>query len=148
VIIRYRHHWKRSRVACFVALGIALGAWHGVIPAAADEGSTDWASAVLVTVQMIDDRFVPDKLVFRRGVPYRLHMENSGDDIHDFTAPEFFSAIAIRNPDVLERTRKDEVSLQPKEQKDLYFVAQKAGHYRLICVNHDWDNMVGDIIIE
>ena len=97
---------------------------------------------------MVDDKFVPDKLVFQRGIPYRLHMENAGDDIHDFTAPEFFGAITIRNPEVLERTRKDEVSLQPKEQKDLFFVAQKPGKYKLVCVNHDWDNMVGVITIE
>lgn len=126
------------------ALGILLGAWHCGILAA----DVDWANAQLVTVQMVDDRFVPDRLVFRRGVPYRLHLENDGADIHDFTAPEFLNAIAIRNPEVLERTRKDEVSLQSKEQKDLFFVATKPGHYRLVCVNHDWDNMVGDITIE
>jgi uncharacterized cupredoxin-like copper-binding protein len=127
-----------------LALGILLGLCHGGILAA----DVDWTSAQLVTVQLVDDRFVPDKLVFRRGVAYRLHLENTGADIHDFTAPEFFSAIAIRNPEVLERTRKDEVSLQPKEQKDLYFVAQKPGTYKLVCVNHDWDNMVGNITIE
>jgi uncharacterized cupredoxin-like copper-binding protein len=128
------------------ALGLMLGTCLGDILAA--DPAVDWASAQLVTVQLVDDHFVPDKLVFRRGVPYRLHMENGGADIHDFTAPEFFNAIAIHNPEVLERTRKDEVSLQPKEQKDLYFVAQKLGVYRLVCVNHDWDNMVGEITIE
>ena len=97
---------------------------------------------------MVDDRFVPDKLVFQRGIAYRLRMENAGDDIHDFTAPDFFNAITIRNPDVLERTRRDQVSLQTKEGKDLFFVAQKPGRYKLICVNHDWDNMVGVITIE
>lgn len=81
VAIRHQRRWERSRLVCSVVLGIVLGAWHGAIPAAADEANTDWAGAVLVTVQLIDDRFVPDKLVFRRGVAYRLHMENSGDDI-------------------------------------------------------------------
>ena len=123
-----------------------LGAYLGVILAA--DPAIDWASARVVTVKMVDDRFVPDKLVFQRGIPYRLRMENDGADIHDFTAPEFFNAITIRNPEVLERTRRDEVSLQPKEQKDLFFVAQQPGQYKLICVNHDWDNMVGVITIE
>jgi uncharacterized cupredoxin-like copper-binding protein len=143
-----------------VVFGIWLSGCHGDILAADPEApaskaaaasgtsNIDWAGAVLVTVQLVDDRFVPEKLVFRRGVPYRLHLENSGADTHDFTAREFFNAIDIRNPDVLERTRRDEISLQPKEQKDLYFVAQKPGLYRLICANHDWDNMVGDITIE
>jgi uncharacterized cupredoxin-like copper-binding protein len=141
-----------------VALGIWLGAFHGSIladgPAVPASRATagalniDWASARLVTVEMVDDRFIPDKLVFQRGVPYRLHLANNGADMHEFTAPDFLKAIAIRNPDVLERTRQDEVLLQPKEQKDLYFVAQKSGLYRLTCANHDWDNMVGNITIE
>jgi len=132
--------------AAITALGIVLGAYLGIVLAA--EPAVDWASARVVTVKMVDDKFVPDKMVFQHGIPYRLHMENAGDDIHDFTAPEFFSAITIRNPEVLERTRKDEVSLQPREQKDLFFVAQKPGRYKLLCVNHDWDNMVGTIAIE
>jgi len=132
--------------AATTAAGILLGAYLGVILAA--DPAVDWASARVVTVKMVDDKFVPDRLVFQRGIAYRLRMENDGADIHDFTAPEFFDAITIRNPEVLERTRKDEVSLQPKEQKDLYFVARKPGRYKLVCVNHDWDNMVGAITIE
>lgn len=140
------------------ALGAVLAAWQGGVvgadPLMPESKSTalspdiDWANARVVTVQLVDDRFVPDKFVFRRGAAYRLHLENAGTDIHEFTAPEFLKAIAIRNPEVLERTRLDEILLQPKEQKDLYFVARSAGHYRLTCANHDWDNMVGEITIE
>ena len=132
------------------ALGILLAASPGGAMAADPASGTgvDWANAQTVTLQMVDDRFVPDKFVFRRGVPYRLHMENAGADIHEFTAPEFLKAITIRNPEVLERTRQDEVALQPNEQKDLYFVPQKPGSYKLTCANHDWDNMVGSITIE
>ena len=90
----------------------------------------------------------PGTLGLRRPSSCRPHAARPGSPIHHFTAPEFFKAIAIRNPEVLERTRKDEVSLQPKEQKDLDFVAQTPGVYKLVCVNHDWDNMVGDITIE
>ena len=38
----------------------------------------NWASAQTVTVTMINYEFIPDRLVFRRGVPYRLHLENNG----------------------------------------------------------------------
>jgi len=141
-----------------VALGAVLVACQGGV-AAADPSmpggetavnwpAVDWAHARVVTVQMIDDRFVPDKIAFQRGSAYRLHLVNAGADVHEFTAPEFLKAIAIRNPNVLERTRLDEIALQPKEQKDLYFVARTPGHYRLTCANHDWDNMVGEITIE
>ena len=123
-----------------VVLGIARVAW-------AQAPDIDWASAQLVTVQLVDDRFVPAKLLFRRGVPYRLHLENTGADVHEFTAPEFFKAVTIRNPEVLEQGH-NEVFLQPNEKKDLYFVAPTPGHYSLTCTNHDWDGMVGDITVE
>jgi uncharacterized cupredoxin-like copper-binding protein len=132
---------NRDKWICALAL-----CW-GVIVAAAS-AEIDWANARVVNVQMIDDRFLPDKFVFQRGAAYRLHLENAGTDLHEFTAPEFLKAIAIRNPEVLEPTRLDEIVLQPKEQKDLYFVAQTAGQYKLTCANHDWDNMVGEITIK
>ena len=148
----------RKRDKWIFALGVVLAACQGGAVAAdpsmpksnpaANSPEIDWASARVVTVRLIDDRFVPDRFVFQRGGAYRLHLDNAGTDVHEFTAPEFLKAIAIRNPDVLERTRLDEISLQPKEQKDLYFVARSPGHYRLTCANHDWDNMVGEITIE
>ena len=61
----------------------------------------DWANAEIVAVTMVNYEFIPDRLSFRRGVPYRLHLENHGSAIHDFSAPEFFKAIELKNPDVL-----------------------------------------------
>ena len=139
-----------------VALGILLGTYRDDVPAAepsapvrpaAGAANVDWSSARLVTVQLVDDRFVPEKLSFRHGVPYRLHLENNGTAMHEFTAPEFFRAIEVKNPGVLE-PEQHEVLLQPKEQKDLYFVAPGPGHYRLTCADHDWDGMTGDITVE
>ena len=72
---------------------LALALWIGL--AAAQQ-------AELVTVQLVDDRFVPDKLAFRSGVLYRLRLENHGKEMHEFTAPEFFKAIEVKNPEVLE----------------------------------------------
>jgi uncharacterized cupredoxin-like copper-binding protein len=100
-----------------------------------------------VAIQLIDDRFVPDKLVFRHGVEYRLELRNDGKEMHEFTAPEFFKAVEIRNPEVLERA-VPEVLLQPGERKELRFVARPPGRYPLTCADHDWDGMVGEIIVE
>jgi uncharacterized cupredoxin-like copper-binding protein len=100
-----------------------------------------------VVVQLIEDRFVPDKLVFRHGVEYRLELRNDGKEMHEFTAPEFFKAVEVRNPDVLERAAP-EVLLQPGERKELRFVARQPGRYPLTCADHDWDGMVGEIVVE
>jgi len=100
-----------------------------------------------MAVQLIEDRFVPDKLVFRHGVEYRLELRNDGREMHEFTAPEFFKAVDIRNPEVLERA-VPEVLLQPGERKELRFVARQPGRYPLTCADHDWDGMVGEIVVE
>ena len=113
----------------------------------AEAADVDWTRAELVTVQLIDARFVPDKLTFRSGVPYRLRLENRGRDMHEFTAPEFIKTIEIRNPEVLEQAG-NEVLVEPKAHKELYFIARKPGRYPLICADHDWDGMVGEITVE
>ncbi len=107
----------------------------------------DASGARLVTVQLLDDRFVPEKLGFQHGVLYHLHLENNGTAMHEFTAPEFFKAIDVKNPEVLESGR-NELLLQPGTRKDLYFVAPNPGRYALTCADHDWDGMTGNIVVE
>ena len=58
---------------------------------------------------MVDNRFVPDRLTFKHGVPYQLHLENHGNDLHEFTAPEFFADAIVRDPSVLANGGKEVV---------------------------------------
>jgi uncharacterized cupredoxin-like copper-binding protein len=109
--------------------------------------SVDWSGAIPVTVRLVDERFVPDALVFKHGVPYRLRLENTGHHMHEFTAPEFLKAVTIRNPEVLAEA-KNELLLQPGETKELYFVAPSPGQFALTCADHDWDGMTGSIKVE
>ena len=101
----------------------------------------------LVTVGLVDDTFVPDKLVFKVGQPYRLRLENRGHEMHEFTAPEFLKTLDVRNPEVLEQAG-NEVLVQPGSAKELVFVPKKTGRYPLTCADHDWDGMVGEISVE
>jgi uncharacterized cupredoxin-like copper-binding protein len=112
------------------------------IPAAAI-----WSDAQLVIVVTTEYRFTPDHLGFRPGGRYRLRLENPGAELHEFTAPAFFAAIDLANPDILV-AGGHEVVLRPKERKELYFVARRQGRYRLTCADHDWAGMVGEIVIE
>ena len=98
-------------------------------------------------MDLVDYRFVPDHLVFRRGTPYRLHLENKGGEQHEFTAPEFLKAIQVGNPEVV-GTYGREIVLQRGEQKDLYFVAPQPGTFKLICGDHEWLGMVGEIVMQ
>jgi uncharacterized cupredoxin-like copper-binding protein len=109
-------------------------------------GATDWTQAQKVAVVTTEYKFTPSSLSFHQGVAYRLRIDNKGKETHEFTAPDFFKAIEMRdtkplNPD------KTEIVVQPGQHKNLYFVATQPGKYDLRCSDHDWAGMVGDITI-
>ena len=114
-------------------------------PARAAE--VDWSKAQLVSLTTAEYAFEPSHLIFRRGTTYRLHVENHGRELHELTAPDFFKSVKVRNPNALNRERT-EIVLQPNEQRDLYFVTLRSGHYDMWCADHDWAGMTGDITIE
>jgi uncharacterized cupredoxin-like copper-binding protein len=101
---------------------------------------------VTLTVVMTEYKFVPELVQFQTGVRYRLHLENNGDKLHEFTAPEFFKTVEIANPSIMNGDRT-EVVLQPHESKDLLLVPNKKGTYDLTCADHDWEGMVGKITV-
>jgi uncharacterized cupredoxin-like copper-binding protein len=127
----------------FAKYGALLLAAIVVDPAAPRAAS----NAVTLSVDLVDDKFVPDHLVLRHGVHYRLHLENHGKDTHEFTAPKFFASVTIDNPAALNREHT-EVVLQPGESKDVFLTPQRPGTYDLICADHDWDGMTGGITVE
>jgi len=120
-------------------LGLALTC--AIVPAHAEP------ETVTLQVLLVDDKFVPDHLILKSGVHYRLHLENRGKHLHEFTAPLFFGAAEIDNPDVLNRERT-EVLLQPGESKDILLTIRRPGGYDLTCADHDWEGMIGGITVE
>lgn len=115
--------------------------------AAIETDNLDWSKAETITIRMEEYRFVPDHLTLRRGIPYRLHLTNDGKEMHEFTAPEFFKAILVKNPIVL-APYGNQIVLQPHEDKDLFFVVQGLGIFAPTCADHDWAGMKATIIVE
>jgi len=107
----------------------------------------EWSKAEVVSLAETDYRFEPSNLSLRAKARYRLHLENRGKDMHEFTAPAFFKAVVLGNPEVLNKDRT-EIVLQPGEQTDLYFVAGEAGRYPFSCADHDWAGMTGEIVVQ
>jgi uncharacterized cupredoxin-like copper-binding protein len=107
----------------------------------------DWSQVRVVTVIASEYQFSPAKLTFRRGVSYRLHLENHGKETHEFTAPKFFKAIELSDSAVL-NADKTEIVIHPSEAKDLTFVPKEAGHFGLRCSDHDWAGMTGTITVK
>ena len=131
---------RRLRLAVLAAGGLVVAAWSAPGPARSEEPE-------LVTVLMTEYAFQPSELRFRQGVAYRLHLENRGRELHEFTAAAFFKAVEVKNPEVLVETR-NEVVLQPTEEKDVYFIPLQAGRFPLTCADHDTFGMTGDIVVE
>ncbi len=101
----------------------------------------------MIDLIMIDYRFIPDRLTFVHDVHYQLHLENRGRETHELTAPTFFATVDIDNPDALNHDRS-EIVVQPGETKDIFLTAHWPGTYDLRCADHDWDGMVGGIMVD
>jgi uncharacterized cupredoxin-like copper-binding protein len=124
---------------------LIVGALLLAVVARAQPG-VDWSKAEPVNVMLVDNMFVPDRLTLRHGVPYALHLENHGKNLHEFTAPEFFADAIVRDPGLLANEGK-EVVVQPGRAIVVYLLPVKQGTFQLICADHDWDGMVGEIVV-
>ena len=127
--------------------GLSLAALLTALFLASAAGAADWSKAQPVTVVTIESKFTPNKLAFRRGIAYRLHVENRGKEMHEFNAADLFKSAEIGNPEALNPDRT-EIVVHPGEAKDLLFVPKQAGHFRLVCPDHDWDGMTGKITVK
>ena len=125
------------------SVGVAVG--FSIVAAGAV--AADGSRAQPVTVVTSEYQFSPAKLTFKRGVTYRLHIENHGKEQHEFTAPEFFKAVTLRNAEAL-NTDRTEIEIPPGAAKDLLFVPKQPGHYPLRCSDHDWAGMTGAITVK
>lgn len=112
----------------------------------------DWPAAVRVDVVLDEYAFAPATLVFRRGEPYRLHLENRGRGRHNFDAPDFFRAVTLREDDGVGEViaTGGKVVLAPGKAVDLYFVAAESGRFPFECSRplHPLFGMTGEIVIE
>jgi uncharacterized cupredoxin-like copper-binding protein len=129
------------------AIGLAIAALFLAVSPASGAGAPDWSKAQPVTVITTESKFTPHKLAFRRGVAYRLHVENRGKEMHEFNAADLFKSSEIANPEAL-NADKTEIVVHPGEAKDLLFMPKRAGKFRLVCPDHDWDGMTGKITVE
>ena len=127
-------------------VGLPVGLALAALSAANAGAAENWTKAQPVSVIASEYQFSPNKLSFRRGVAYRLHIENRGRELHEFTAPAFFKSVEARSTAVL-NAGKTEIEIPPGTAKDFYFVPLRAGHFGLRCADHDWAGMVGEITV-
>jgi uncharacterized cupredoxin-like copper-binding protein len=151
---------RRLQVAAVTVLAGAAIALHGSFESrlpwvaaglssslVAQQPAIDWSRAIEMTVLLVEYRFAGAPLVFKSGTAYRLRLENSGAEFHDFTSPEFFKAVTLRHADVL-APHVDRVIVAPGEHKTIEIYVREPGRYALICADHDWAGMKGEIVVE
>jgi uncharacterized cupredoxin-like copper-binding protein len=97
---------------------------------------------------------LPSSLNFHEGHPYKLHLTNTGNQVHDFASKPFFQAIAaarlVTPGNTIPLPRLESIAVRPGEAKDLYFVAERPGTYPFKCTEplHAMFGMTGTVRIE
>ena len=76
-------------------------------PAAA-AAEIDWSKAQVLTVTAKNYKFMPKHLKLRQGIAYRLHIENTGSETHEFNAAKLF-----RNSDIGDLTALNSDHTEP-----------------------------------
>jgi uncharacterized cupredoxin-like copper-binding protein len=137
----FRHNLRR--VSPFFIGLVALC----YVSSAVSAAELDWSKAQQLTVVAKNYKFAPKHLKLKSGTPYRIHIENKGSETHEFNAAQLFKDAQLGNPEVLNADRT-EIVLQPGQKKDLLLLPTKPGKYPLLCPDHDWAGMTGDIAVE
>jgi len=105
------------------------------------------SNAEPLTIVMADNRFEPAHITLHSGQTYQLRLENHGKNLHEFTAPAFLKAATIRDKRLLANGGTD-IVVQAGTAVEIFLIAPAKGRYNLICADHDWDGMVGDISVD
>lgn len=128
-------------------MSLTVAVLFGAVPASGAE--TDWSKSKMTTVTMSNFAFDPDKLVFERGVPYKLHFVNSSANRHNFRSPQFFQAVTV-DPDDAAVVEDGSVEVDGGKSVDVRILPNSAGKYAIDCSHflHAMFGMTASVVIE
>lgn len=114
--------------------------------------TADWTRAEAMEVALDEYNFRPGRLALREGQPYLLRLVNRGARPHDFTAPAFFQAAALRHPDPVTaelRAKGGSVDVPAGASRDVALVPLRSGSFPLECRKplHELFGMEGEITV-
>ncbi|HYG88824.1 MAG TPA: cupredoxin domain-containing protein [Azospirillum sp.] len=119
----------------------------------AQVAAADWSKARSQTVKLDEFSFAPENLVFERGQPYRLNLENIGQRSHTFTSEGFFKDIAVRRvttpQSTIETPALVNLDVPAHQTYVVEFVPVAAGTFDLECDKplHSTFGMTGKITV-
>jgi plastocyanin len=108
----------------------------------------NWGQAQRITVVLSSFKFAPATIRLRAGQPVILRLQNGGGAGHDFSAPAFFRAAAIRQQDA-GKLAGGSVDVGGRESVDIALIPV-AGTYPLRCTHalHSTFGMKGSIVVQ
>jgi len=126
---------------------LLLAGLASAILAAPAASQPDWSRAERVTVSLSSFKFDPAQLRLKAGQPVILHLQNVGSGGHNFAAPAFFAAAAVRPQDKA-KIAGGAVDVRGRSAVDVALVPA-AGRYPLKCTHtlHSTFGMTGSIVV-
>jgi uncharacterized cupredoxin-like copper-binding protein len=116
--------------------------------------AVDWSKAEERNLVLDEFSFSPSDLTFRINQPYELTLSNEGATAHNFAAPAFFDAVAVKGlvftDGEVNLPLLESIALDAGEANTLIFVPLKKGNFPLVCDQplHQTLGMEGTIRIE
>jgi len=105
-----------------------------VLLAAPAAAQPDWTHARSVEVDLSSFSFAPSTLRLAHGETIALHLVNTGNGGHNFSAPQFFAAATI-NPADAARIRRGTIEVPGHQSVDIRLVVPAPGRYELRCTH-------------
>ncbi len=107
------------------------------------------AHVQLVTITMSNYAFDPGTIALLAGSDYELHFVNNSSKGHDFSAPEFFAAVAVA-PEDRAKIKDGAVEVDEGATVDIRLTAGKKGAFKVRCTHflHSTFGMTGTVTVE
>jgi plastocyanin len=129
---------KETKMRALLLLPLVLSA---PVAAAAQEAGR----ARIVEVRLSNFDFAPNSIRLRAGEPIVLHLVNTANGGHNFSAPEFFAAATgVSGP-----VRNGKIEIRGHQSVDVRLTPRR-GSYRLRCTHtlHTTFGMSGEIVVQ
>ena len=125
-----------------------------LVEISATVAAVDWSTVEERTLDLDEFGFSPSDPTFKMNQPYELTLSNKGWVAHNFVAPAFFGAIAVKGLVFADGEASmpllESIALDAGETNVLIFVPLEQGSFPLICdrLLHETFGMEGSIRIE
>ena len=99
--------------------------------------AADWDTKKTVTIDLTEFAFTPKDITLEAGQPYVLEVVNKGTVKHEFTAEDFFRAVATRKAETAESEVKvpyfTEIEVFAGRKAEIFLIPLVPGTYDLVC---------------